>query len=150
MNNLSALEEQEEVCLSKRLAHETHFSLKEVKNLLEFHRSETNTVDQMEFSHFTGILFKHFGINDKRIYERIFKTFDKDKDSFLSRSEWVRGMNIFLLGDEKEQIGYCFSVYDVYGDGCITKEAINNLLQNSLELTGMEEEGEDGLKGRNM
>ena len=147
--NLTALEEQEEVSLSKKLAHETHFTLKEVKKLLEFHRSETNTIDQMEFSQFTGILFKHFGINDKRIFERIFKTFDTDKDSFVSRSEFVRGMNIFLFGDEKEQRDFCFSVYDIYGDGCITKEGISNLLQNSLQLTGVEDEGEDGLKGLN-
>ena len=146
MKTLSALEQKEESGICKRLAQETHFSLKEVKNLVEFHRSETELLDQMEFSEFTGILLTHFGINDKRIYERIFKTFDINKDTFISRSEWVRGMNIFLLGDGEEQIAYCFSVYDLYGEGCITKEGMTTLLQNSLKLTGMEEEGEDGLK----
>ena len=146
MKMLNALEEKEECALCKKLVQESHFSFKQVKNLVEFHRNETKMVDEMEFSEFTGILFKHFGINDKRIYERIFKAFDTDKDTFISRVEWVKGMNILLLGTGEEQRAYCFSVYDLYGEGCITKEGMTTLLQDSLRQTGAEEEGEDGLK----
>ena len=51
-----------------------------------------------------------------------------------------------LLGKEKEQIKYCFTVYDLTGKGFIAKEEMVTLLQNCLNLTGQEEEGEDGIK----
>ena len=33
----------------------------------------------------------------------VFKTFDKDNDSFVSRDEWVRGMWTILKGSLEEQ-----------------------------------------------
>ena len=55
-------------------------------------------------------------------------------------------MSVFLLGTEKEQIRYCFSVYDLTGKGIIAKEEMTTLLQKCLKLQGQEEEGEDGVK----
>ena len=104
----------------------------------------------MERVELSAILFTHFSLNDKRFFERIFKTFDIEKDGVVSRGEWVRGMSIFLLGTGQEQILYCFTVYDMNGDGFITKEEMTTLLQDCLKMTGLEEEGEDGLKVRSL
>lgn len=56
------------------------------------------------------------------------------------------GMSIFLLGTEKEQMRFCFSVYDLTGKGIIAKEEMANLLRRCLKLQTQEEEGEDGVK----
>ena len=83
-----------------------------------------NCVSQLEF---TGILTRHFNLCDKKFLDRIFKHFDIDRDNLISREEWVVGMSIFLvifasrqnlvnlfcqMGSAKEQVEYCFSIYD--------------------------------------
>ena len=68
------------------------------------------------------------------------------KDGLISREEYVLGMSVFIFGKEKEQIKYCFSVYDLTGKGIIAKEEIATLLQKCLRLQGQEEDGEDGVK----
>ena len=64
----------------------------------------------------------------------------------ISREEYVLGMSIFIFGNQKEQIKYCFSVYDLTGKGIIAKEDLATLLQKCLRLQGQEEDGEDGVK----
>ena len=59
------------------------------------------------------------------------------------------GMNVFLLGTEREQMKFCFSIYDLTGKGIIAKEEMTTLLQRCLKLQGQEEEGEDGVKVNN-
>ena len=55
-------------------------------------------------------------------------------------------MSVFIFGSQKEQIKYCFSVYDLTGKGIIAKEDLATLLQKCLRLQGQEEDGEDGVK----
>ena len=55
-------------------------------------------------------------------------------------------MSVFIFGTQKEQIKYCFSVYDLTGKGIIAKEDLATLLQKCLRLQGQEEDGEDGVK----
>ena len=64
----------------------------------------------------------------------------------ISREEYVLGMSVFIFGSQKEQIKYCFSVYDLTGKGIIAKEDLATLLQKCLRLQGQEEDGEDGVK----
>ena len=146
MRELTSLEKKEELKLGKRLKSKTHFTLQEILNLMEYYRNHTEKLNEMERTEFIGVINAYFKFDDKLLLDRIFKVFDLDKDSFISREEWVFGMNIFLLGKKKEQITYCFSVYDLTGKGYIAKEEMTTLLQSCLKLTGQEEEGEDGIK----
>ena len=113
---------------------------------MEYYRTHSEKLDAMEKTEFIGVINANFKFDTKILLDRIFEVFDKDKDGFISREEWVMGMNVFLLGKEKEQIKYCFTVYDLTGKGFIAKEEMITLLQNCLNLTGQEEEGEDGIK----
>ena len=113
---------------------------------MEYYRTHSEKLDAMEKTEFIGVINANFKFDTKILLDRIFEVFDKDKDGFISREEWVMGMNVFLLGKEKEQIKYCFTVYDLTGKGFIDKEEMITLLQNCLNLTGQEEEGEDGIK----
>ena len=69
-----------------------------------------------------------------------------NKDGLISREEYVLGMSVFIFGTQKEQIKFCFSVYDLTGKGIIGKEDLATLLQKCLRLQGQEEDGEDGVK----
>ena len=138
------LGKKEVLKLGKRLKSKTHFALKEILNLMEYYRTHAEKVDTMENTEFIGVINANFKFDTKILLDRIFEVFDKDV--FISREEWVMGMNVFLLGKEKEQIKNCFTVYDLREKGFIAKEEMITLLQNCLNLTGQEEEGQDGIK----
>ena len=55
-----------------------------------------------------------------------------------------------ISGNEREQIRFCFKVYDLTGKGFIAKEEMTTLMQKCLNNAGQEEEGEDGIKVGNL
>ena len=137
------MEKKEDLKLGKRLKSKTHFALKEILNLLEYYRYHAENPDAMEKIEFIGVFNAKFNFATQILLDRIFEVFDKDKGGFISREEWVMGMNVFLLGNEKEQIKYCFTVYDLAGKGFVGKKEMFTLLQNCLNDTKQEEKGEE-------
>ncbi|XP_077363627.1 calaxin-like isoform X1 [Festucalex cinctus] len=94
---------------------------------------------------FRSVLTNEFGLTNNTIMERVFRTFDKDNDSFVSSKEWVEGLCVFLRGTLDEKIKYCFKVYDLSGDDYITREEILLMVRNCLRLHG-EEDPFDSIK----
>jgi Ca2+-binding EF-hand superfamily protein len=91
----------------------------------------------------------------------VFRTFDRDSDNMVSFDEWVNGLSVFLRGTVDEQLqccvlacmavassgrsvlthlpripAVCFNVYDLNGDGYISKEEMFQLLQKCLVKVG--------------
>ena len=62
----------------------------------------------------------------------VFRAFDRDNDSYLSMSEWVESLSIFLRGSQEEKIKYAFTVYDLNGDGYISREEMFQMLKTSI------------------
>ena len=55
-------------------------------------------------------------------------------------------MNIYS-GSEDEKILFCFTIYDLNGDGFISKEEMITMLKSCLITgKGIEEDGEEGVK----
>ena len=55
---------------------------------------------------------------------------------------------IFFTGTEDEKIVFCFTIYDLNGDGFISKEEMITMLKSCL-ITGKgmeDDDGEDGVK----
>ena len=52
----------------------------------------------------------------------------------------------YKLGTEEEHIRYCFDIYDLNGDGFISREEMLTMLKNSLGRQGMDEDPDDGVK----
>ncbi|XP_061678263.1 calaxin-like isoform X2 [Syngnathoides biaculeatus] len=94
---------------------------------------------------FRSILSNEFGLTNNTIMERVFRTFDKDNDSFVSAKEWVEGLCVFLRGTLDEKIKFCFHVYDLTGDEYISREEMLLMVRNCLRLHG-EEDPYDGIK----
>ncbi|XP_009870258.1 PREDICTED: EF-hand calcium-binding domain-containing protein 1, partial [Apaloderma vittatum] len=75
-----------------------------------------------------------------------FRTFDKDNNSSIGVVEWVEGLAILLRGTLEEKIKYCFEVYDLNGDGYISREEMFRMLKNSLIQQPPEEDPDEGIK----
>ncbi len=103
----------------------------------------------------------------------VFRTFDKDNDSFVSMKEWIEGLSVFLRGTLDEKIkcklffpclhfklqaiirvitlpslrgSDCFHVYDLNGDNYISREEMFHMLKNSLIRQPTEEDPDEGIK----
>ena len=50
------------------------------------------------------------------------------------------------IGTDEEHIRYCFDIYDLNGDGVITREEMLTMLKTSLGRQGMDEDPDEGLK----
>ncbi|NXJ91312.1 EFCB1 protein, partial [Corythaixoides concolor] len=95
---------------------------------------------------FRDTLHSAFGMTDDMMMDRVFRIFDRDNDSCINVVEWVEGLSVFLRGTLEERIKYCFEVYDLNGDGCISREEMFQMLKNSLLKQPSEEDPDEGIK----
>ena len=107
-------------------------------------------VDRMTRKLFQQFLHTHFNMTDRVLTDQIFKYFNEDHDTEITRSghyickqsvfsprkmsreEWLLGFSVFLKGTEEEQTEYCFKIYDINSDGFITREEMMTLMKSCL------------------
>ncbi|XP_069504547.1 calaxin isoform X1 [Ambystoma mexicanum] len=129
-----------------------HFSRTEMESLIQLFQAfmvqgtERTSRNGLDRNKFRNILHNTFGMTDDMIMDRVFRAFDKDNDSYISVTEWVQGLSIFLRGTLDEKIKYCFDVYDLNGDGYISREEMFHMLKNSLLKQPSEEDPDEGVK----
>ncbi|XP_037984230.1 EF-hand calcium-binding domain-containing protein 1 isoform X2 [Motacilla alba alba] len=76
----------------------------------------------------------------------VFSTFDKDNTGCITVEEWVEGLAVLLRGTLEEKMKYCFAIYDLNGDGYISKEEMFQMLKHSLLIQPADEEPDEGVK----
>jgi len=134
--------------LGEALSKKTHFTIAEIENLLTLYRklSDGAEIDKMDRTRFREFLHNAFDMTDDILLDRIFKYFDDDNDGFINREEWILGLSVFMKGNEEEHIQYCFDIYDLNGDGMISREEMLNMLKTSLGRQGLDEDPDEGVK----
>ncbi|KAK0134940.1 EF-hand calcium-binding domain-containing protein 1 [Merluccius polli] len=103
-------------------------------------------VHGLDRGRFRNILHNTFGMTDDMLTDGVFRAFDKDNDCFVSVKEWTEGLSVLLRGTLDEKIKYCFDVYDMNGDGYISREEMFHMLKNSLIRQPTEEDPDEGIK----
>ncbi|NXM97145.1 EFCB1 protein, partial [Sylvia borin] len=95
---------------------------------------------------FRDTLHSAFGMTDDVVLDRVFSTFDRSNDGCITVVEWVEGLAVLLRGTLEEKMKYCFAVYDLNGDGYISREEMFQMLKNSLLIQPADEEPDEGVK----
>ncbi|NWU33766.1 EFCB1 protein, partial [Hylia prasina] len=95
---------------------------------------------------FRDTLHSAFGMTDDVVLDRVFSTFDKGNSGCITVVEWVEGLAVLLRGTLEEKMKYCFAVYDLNGDGYISREEMFQMLKNSLLIQPADEEPDEGIK----
>jgi Ca2+-binding EF-hand superfamily protein len=120
--------------LSKKL----HFSLQEILNLNKMFTALTKASPRsgyMNRSIFTDFCRTSFDITDDIMLDQMFHYFDADQEGFISFTEWIAIMSVFLRGTFEEQIEYCFNIYDLNFNGSIERKEITTLVYDCLADT---------------
>ncbi|XP_033367736.1 EF-hand calcium-binding domain-containing protein 1 isoform X1 [Parus major] len=76
----------------------------------------------------------------------VFSTFDRSNTGNITVVEWVEGLGVLLRGTLEEKMKYCFAIYDLNGDGYISREEMFQMLKNSLLIQPADEEPDEGVK----
>ena len=106
-------------------------------------------------------LHTNTGLTSDIILDRIYSFFNNDNVDEVTMEEWLAGFAVLLKGSEGDLLRFCFYVYDLNGDGYISRwrwmtmsdrEEMLILMKGSLHLAqdrncieGMEEQ-EEGLR----
>lgn len=80
---------------------------------------------------FRELLHSTFDIvTEETLMERIFCAWEKGFEGLPIRLEgWLYGLSVFLRGTQAERTAFCFRVYDLNGDGFITRDEMFTLLR---------------------
>ncbi|XP_064613910.1 calaxin-like [Liolophura sinensis] len=137
---------KEQIKLAEALQKTTQYKKHEVECLLRMFKALTHDALKMDRNLFRDVLHNQFKMTDDILMDRVFKAFDKDNDSYINQSEWVSGLSCIMRGNMEEKMKYCFDVYDLNGDGYISREEMFHMLKNSLIKQPSEEDPDEGVK----
>ncbi|RNA32891.1 EF-hand calcium-binding domain-containing 1 [Brachionus plicatilis] len=135
-----------QVAIDDLCAKKVHFGKNEIEALLNIYKTITKNQDRMDRLKFRDVLHNSFDMTDDILMDRVFRAFDRDNDGYISMTEWVEGLSIFLRGTHEEKIRYAFTVYDLNGDGYISREEMFQMLKTSIIKQPSEEDPDEGIK----
>ncbi|XP_070170639.1 uncharacterized protein [Polyergus mexicanus] len=119
------------------LCRATRFTEAELKRIYRGFKAECPTGVVKEDT-FKCIYSKFFpqGANTSQYAHYVFNTLDQDHSGLLSFEDFVTGLSILSRGSIDEKLRWTFSLYDINGDGCITREEMTDIVTAVYELMG--------------
>lgn len=86
---------------------------------------------------FKDIYAQFFPQGDSSAYAHyVFNTFDQDHNGTISFEEFVTGLSVLARGTFHEKLQWAFSLYDINGDGIITKEEMLDIVSAMYDMMG--------------
>ncbi|XP_014225586.1 Kv channel-interacting protein 1-like isoform X2 [Trichogramma pretiosum] len=121
----------------KSLCRNTRFTEAEMKRIYRGFKAQcpTGVVREETFK----IIYSQFfpqGANTSQYAHYVFNTLDHDNSGILSFEDFVTGLSILSRGSLEEKLRWTFSLYDINGDGCITREEMTDIVTAVYELMG--------------
>ncbi|RWS03361.1 Kv channel-interacting protein 4-like protein, partial [Dinothrombium tinctorium] len=66
----------------------------------------------------------------------VFNTFDPDRTGGITFTDFVIGLSVLARGSVQDKLRWAFSLYDLNGDGIITKVEIEKIISSVYDLMG--------------
>ncbi|XP_055681194.1 Kv channel-interacting protein 1-like isoform X2 [Lutzomyia longipalpis] len=119
------------------LCRATRFSEAEIKRIYRGFKAEcpTGVVREDTFK----VIYSQFfpqGANSGQYAHYVFNTLDQDRSGIVSFEEFVQGLSILSRGSLEEKLRWTFSLYDINGDGFITREEMTDIATAIYDLAG--------------
>lgn len=118
------------------LCRNTKFSRKELQIMYRGFKQEcpTGIVNEETFK---DIYAQFFPQGDSSNYAHyVFNAFDHDHSGSVNFEEFVMGLSVLSRGSLQERLQWAFNLYDINGDGIITKDEMTDIVSAIYEMMG--------------
>jgi len=120
----------------ENLCKNTKFSKKELQIMYRGFKQECPSGIVNEDT-FKQIYSQFFPQGDSNAYAHfVFNAFDKDKNGSISFEEFVRALSMLCRGSMEEKLNWAFTLYDINGDGVITKDEFTEIVTSIYDMMG--------------
>ncbi|XP_060526843.1 Kv channel-interacting protein 1-like isoform X1 [Cylas formicarius] len=119
------------------LCRATRFTQDEIKRIYRGFKAEcpTGVVREDTFKMIYAQFFPQ-GANSSQYAHFVFNTLDQDHSGLISFEDFVQNLSILSRGSLEEKLRWAFSLYDINGDGFITKEEMTDIVSSVYDLMG--------------
>ncbi|RWS29306.1 Kv channel-interacting protein 4-like protein [Leptotrombidium deliense] len=76
------------------------------------------------------------GADSSQYAHYIFNTFDPDHTGGITFTDFVVGLSVLARGTAHDKLRWAFSLYDLNGDGVITKDELERIVSSVYDLMG--------------
>lgn len=118
------------------LAKRTYFDVDELKRwYLAFSRDcPTGRLTKDQFTE----LYRNFyeTVDASRFAEHVFRTFDMNHDNTIDFREFICSLSVTTRGSLDEKLKWAFGIYDIDGNGYITKSEIISIVESIQKMVG--------------
>ncbi|XP_078578828.1 neurocalcin homolog [Branchiostoma floridae x Branchiostoma japonicum] len=122
----------------------THFARHEAEYWMKiFYQDVPNgKLSEAEFVEYFGNFYTSADDGSKTTLARqIFKAFDRNNNGHVSLREYLHGMSTLLRGNTLEKLEWAFILFDLDGDGLVSKEDMEGVLMLYNDLRTNKEGG---------
>ncbi|CAH1128747.1 unnamed protein product [Ceutorhynchus assimilis] len=119
------------------LSRATRFTQDEIKKIYRGFKAEcpTGVVREDTFKMIYAQFFPQ-GANCNQYAHYVFNTLDQDHSGLISFEDFVQNLSILSRGSLEEKLRWAFSLYDINGDGYITREEMTDIVSSVYDLMG--------------
>lgn len=120
------------------LAAHTHFDRTELLSCAQIYHHLLNelgpaaSTSHITRQQFRDVLHHSFDMSDEHLLERVQSALDRGITPLITLDTWTRTLSLFLRGTFDERLRFCFDVYDVHGDGLLRRDALLQMLRQTL------------------
>lgn len=110
------------------LRNQTNFTVEELQEWYKEFKASWPKGSLTE-DEFKGVYSAIFPLGDAAEFARhVFRVFDKNNDGLLDFREFMCGFSVVLRGSLEEKLKFSFNIYDIDGNGFITRNEMSAIL----------------------
>ncbi|CAH8821302.1 unnamed protein product [Trichobilharzia szidati] len=118
------------------LLRKTRFSRKELQIMYQGFKQECPAGTLNEDS-FKDIYCKFFPQGDATVYAQlVFRSFDQEHNGTLTFEQYIQCLSCLMHGTQNDKLRWAFRLYDINGDGFVTKGEMLKVVNAIYDLLG--------------